>query len=174
MYCMDALFATTHNLKLPLYKWSSWESYKSIHNICNREVLFHNLLQFGNLCYLCMCLQYYQALFRDGECFVHIVTLLNEDRTKEIGSQLSLDVLLTLTRLLQGNEASKVLLPPWHRLGVYYIFCNVRFLLDNLKHHLYACYMKYLEWELVISFLLPFYILWNVCGLFSCGYFMIW
>lgn len=56
--------------------------------------------------------QYYQALFRDGECFVHIVTLLNEDRTKEIGSQLSLDVLLTLTRLLQGNEASKVLLPP--------------------------------------------------------------
>lgn len=60
---------------------------------------------------LCICEQYYQALFRDGECFVHIVTLLNEERPTEVGSQLSLDVLLTLTRLLQGNEASKVVLP---------------------------------------------------------------
>lgn len=50
---------------------------------------------------------YYQALFRNGECFVHIVSLLNEDHTREAGSQLSLDVLNTLTHLLQGNEASK-------------------------------------------------------------------
>ncbi|KAL3684694.1 hypothetical protein R1sor_002716 [Riccia sorocarpa] len=53
-------------------------------------------------------LTYYQALFREGECFVHIVSLLNDDHAKETGLQLSLDVVLTLTQLLEGNEASKV------------------------------------------------------------------
>lgn len=50
---------------------------------------------------------YYQGLFRDGECFVHIVSLLNEDHSREAGVQLSLEVINTLTHLLQGNEASK-------------------------------------------------------------------
>ncbi|BBM99563.1 hypothetical protein MPTK1_1g22060 [Marchantia polymorpha subsp. ruderalis] len=53
-------------------------------------------------------LTYYQALFREGECFVHIVSLLNDEHSKETGLQLSLDVVLTLTQLLEGNEASKV------------------------------------------------------------------
>lgn len=53
-------------------------------------------------------LTYYQALFRDGECFLHIVTLLNGNFVDGLGEQLSLDVVQTLIDLLAGNEASKV------------------------------------------------------------------
>ncbi|XP_057837661.2 BEACH domain-containing protein B isoform X1 [Cryptomeria japonica] len=51
---------------------------------------------------------YYQDLFRDGECFLHIVTLLNGNFVDGLGEQLCLDVLQTLLALLAGNEASKV------------------------------------------------------------------
>ncbi|KAG6608127.1 BEACH domain-containing protein B, partial [Cucurbita argyrosperma subsp. sororia] len=51
--------------------------------------------------------QYYQALFRDGECFLHIVSLLNGNVDKEIGEKLVLNVLQTLTCLLAKNEVSK-------------------------------------------------------------------
>lgn len=50
---------------------------------------------------------YYQALFREGECFVHIVSLLNENLSEQDGKLLSLSVLQTLMCLLAGNEASK-------------------------------------------------------------------
>ncbi|KAH9551888.1 hypothetical protein CY35_09G037400 [Sphagnum magellanicum] len=49
---------------------------------------------------------YYQELFPDGECFLHIVSLLHAD-TIEPYSQVSLDVVNTLTHMLQGNELLK-------------------------------------------------------------------
>ncbi|KAJ4830317.1 hypothetical protein Tsubulata_011294 [Turnera subulata] len=50
---------------------------------------------------------YYQALFRDGECFLHIVSLLNGNLDKENGERLVLNVLQTLTCLLASNDESK-------------------------------------------------------------------
>ncbi|KAI3896170.1 hypothetical protein MKX03_000290, partial [Papaver bracteatum] len=50
---------------------------------------------------------YYQALFRDGECFLHIVSLLNGNLEEERGEQLVLNVLQTLTCLVKSNDASK-------------------------------------------------------------------
>lgn len=55
-----------------------------------------------------MLLQYYQTLFRDGECFLHVVSLLNGTFDEEIGEQLVLNVLQTLTLLLNGSNDSKV------------------------------------------------------------------
>ncbi|KAJ7525246.1 hypothetical protein O6H91_17G043300 [Diphasiastrum complanatum] len=52
--------------------------------------------------------KYYQALFQEGECFVHIVSLLNKVHSEEVGADLSLEVLLTLRHLLSGNEISKL------------------------------------------------------------------
>lgn len=53
--------------------------------------------------------QYYQALFRDGECFLHVVSLLNSDLDDKNGERLVLNVLRTLTCLLASNDTSKVL-----------------------------------------------------------------
>jgi len=53
--------------------------------------------------------QYYQALFRDGECFLHVVSLLNSDLDEGNGERLVLNVLQTLTHLLANNDTSKVL-----------------------------------------------------------------
>ncbi|KAM3682516.1 hypothetical protein ACJW31_12G078200 [Castanea mollissima] len=50
---------------------------------------------------------YYQALFRDGECFLHIVSLLNGNLDEANGEKLVLNVLQTLTCLLASNDASK-------------------------------------------------------------------
>ncbi|CAL0327334.1 unnamed protein product [Lupinus luteus] len=50
---------------------------------------------------------YYQALFRDGECFLHVVSLLNSNLDEEKGERLVLNVLQTLTCLLASNDASK-------------------------------------------------------------------
>nr|POF26456.1 beach domain-containing protein b [Quercus suber] len=50
---------------------------------------------------------YYQALFRDGECFLHIVSLLNGNLDEANSEKLVLNVLQTLTCLLAGNDASK-------------------------------------------------------------------
>ena len=52
--------------------------------------------------------QYYQALFRDGECFLHVVSLLNGNLDKAGGEKLVLNVFRTLTCLLASNDASKV------------------------------------------------------------------
>lgn len=52
--------------------------------------------------------QYYQNLFRNGECFLHIVSLLNGTFDEAVGEQLVLNVLQTLTTLLAENDESKV------------------------------------------------------------------
>lgn len=52
--------------------------------------------------------QYYQALFCDGECFIHVVSLLNGNLDVTNGEMLVLNVLKTLTCLLSQNDASKV------------------------------------------------------------------
>lgn len=51
---------------------------------------------------------YFQSLFRSGECFLHIVSLLNGTLDERIGEQLVRNVLQTLTLLLTGNDDSKV------------------------------------------------------------------
>ncbi|XP_022773061.1 BEACH domain-containing protein B-like isoform X4 [Durio zibethinus] len=50
---------------------------------------------------------HYQALFRDGECFLHVVSLLNGNLDEANGERLVLVVLQTLTCLLARNDASK-------------------------------------------------------------------
>ncbi|XP_062098924.1 BEACH domain-containing protein B isoform X2 [Humulus lupulus] len=50
---------------------------------------------------------YYQALFRDGECFLHVVSLLNGNLNKVSGEKLVLNVFQTLICLLASNDASK-------------------------------------------------------------------
>uniref|UniRef100_A0A162A6C6 BEACH domain-containing protein n=1 Tax=Daucus carota subsp. sativus TaxID=79200 RepID=A0A162A6C6_DAUCS len=51
--------------------------------------------------------RYYQALFRDCECFLHILSLLNGNLKGENNEKLALSVLETLTSLLTNNDASK-------------------------------------------------------------------
>lgn len=51
---------------------------------------------------------YFQTLFCDGECFLHVVSLLHGNAEDEEGEKLVLNVLQTLTSLLMGNDASKV------------------------------------------------------------------
>lgn len=51
---------------------------------------------------------YYQALFCDGECFLHVVSLLNGNLDMGNGEKLVLNVLQTLTCLLANNDISKV------------------------------------------------------------------
>lgn len=53
--------------------------------------------------------QYYQTLFHSGECFLHILSLLNGSLDESIGEQLVLNILQTLTLLLMGNDNLKVL-----------------------------------------------------------------
>lgn len=59
------------------------------------------------ICLVC-CFQYYQALFRDCQCFLHILSLLNGKLEEENDEKLVLIVLETLTCLLTNNDASKV------------------------------------------------------------------
>ncbi|CAI9116125.1 OLC1v1017198C2 [Oldenlandia corymbosa var. corymbosa] len=49
----------------------------------------------------------YRTFFRDGECFLHIVSLLNSNLDASSGENLVLNVLQTLTCLLSGDDASK-------------------------------------------------------------------
>ena len=66
-------------------------------------------------------LQYYQALFRDGECFLHIVSLLNGNLDEANSEKLVLNVLQTLTCLLAGNDASKVTDAMWSNASLLYL-----------------------------------------------------
>lgn len=54
------------------------------------------------------CFQYYQGLFREGECFLHVVSLLNGYLDADNGEKLVLNVIQTLTCLLSQNDDSKV------------------------------------------------------------------
>ncbi|CAH9105180.1 unnamed protein product [Cuscuta epithymum] len=51
--------------------------------------------------------EYYQALFCDRECFIHVVSLLNGNLNVKDGEKLVLNVLQTLTCLLTRNDSSK-------------------------------------------------------------------
>ncbi|CAA2974013.1 BEACH domain-containing B isoform X1 [Olea europaea subsp. europaea] len=51
---------------------------------------------------------HYQSLFREGECFLHVVSLLNGNLDAENGEKLVLNVIQTLTYLLSRNDVSKV------------------------------------------------------------------
>ncbi|XP_019058446.1 PREDICTED: BEACH domain-containing protein B-like [Tarenaya hassleriana] len=51
---------------------------------------------------------YYQALFREGECFLHVVSLLNGNLDEDNGEKLVLNVLQTLNCLIANSDASKV------------------------------------------------------------------
>lgn len=53
-------------------------------------------------------MQYYQNLFRDGECFLHIVSLLNGSLDETDSEKLVLNVLQTITCLLADNDSCKV------------------------------------------------------------------
>ncbi|KAH6788519.1 binding protein [Perilla frutescens var. frutescens] len=55
--------------------------------------------------------KYYQILFREGECFLHVVSLLNGNLDAENGEKLMLNVIQTLTSLLSLNDDSKGLGP---------------------------------------------------------------
>ncbi|XP_021759768.1 BEACH domain-containing protein B-like isoform X1 [Chenopodium quinoa] len=56
---------------------------------------------------LLMDQEYYQELFRNGECFIHVVSLLNGVVDSTNAEKLVLDVLQTLTSLLSNNDISK-------------------------------------------------------------------
>ncbi|CAM8878100.1 unnamed protein product [Rhodiola kirilowii] len=51
--------------------------------------------------------KYYQDLFRDGECFLHIVSLLNGSLDESNAEKLVLNVLQTITCLLANNDSCK-------------------------------------------------------------------
>lgn len=57
--------------------------------------------------------QHYQVLFRDGECFLHVVSLLNGNLDEANEERLGLVVLQTITCLLANNDASKVTFIPF-------------------------------------------------------------
>lgn len=80
-------------------------------------------------------LQYYQTLFRDGECFLHIVSLLNGNVDEANGEKLILNVLQTLTCLLAKNEVSKVLLRFFCGRLIFLIFWHGRKYANALKHN---------------------------------------
>ncbi|EPS68659.1 hypothetical protein M569_06109, partial [Genlisea aurea] len=50
---------------------------------------------------------YYQSLFRECECFLHVISLLNGHMDVDSGGKLSLNVIQTLTCLLSANDSSK-------------------------------------------------------------------
>ncbi|KAL6578417.1 hypothetical protein OROMI_010745 [Orobanche minor] len=50
---------------------------------------------------------YYQALFREGECFLHVLSLLSGNLDAENGEKLVLNMIQMLTCLLSQNDASK-------------------------------------------------------------------
>uniref|UniRef100_A0A0E0Q1M9 BEACH domain-containing protein n=1 Tax=Oryza rufipogon TaxID=4529 RepID=A0A0E0Q1M9_ORYRU len=71
----------------------------------NSELLVDLLVNMREI--IMMDRMYYQNLFRDGGCFLYIVSLLNGTFNEATGEQLVLNVLETLTLLLEGNDASK-------------------------------------------------------------------
>lgn len=109
-------------------------------------------------------LQYYQALFRDGECFLHIVSLLNGNVDEANGEKLVLNVLQTLTCLLAKNEVSKVLLKfVCGRLIYLLIFWHVRkyVIVLNDNDNVIHCTPYKLYYLLHVSHKLYIYLDWS-------------
>lgn len=66
-------------------------------------------------------------MFRDGECFLHVVSLLHGYAEDDEGEKLVLNVLQTLTSLLTGNDASKVLDSFFFSYLLCRIYCSLQF-----------------------------------------------
>ncbi|XP_047071626.1 BEACH domain-containing protein B-like [Lolium rigidum] len=75
------------------------------HEKVNSELLIDLLVSMREI--IMMDRVYYQNLFRNGGCFLHIISLLNGTFNEATGERLVLNVLETLTLLLKGNKASK-------------------------------------------------------------------
>ncbi|XP_037496380.1 BEACH domain-containing protein B [Jatropha curcas] len=130
--CIDSLFdlfweeglrnvVLSHILDLMKIVPSSVEDYKAKLQLCSkyletftqikeREKSFAQLsidLLVGMREMLMTNSEYYQALFRDGECFLHVVSLLNGNLDEANGKKLVLNVLQTLTCLIASNDSSK-------------------------------------------------------------------
>ncbi|XP_024315441.1 BEACH domain-containing protein B [Brachypodium distachyon] len=71
----------------------------------NSELLIDLLVSMREI--ILMDRVYYQNLFRNGGCFLHIISLLNGTFDEATCERLVLNVLETLTLLLEGNNASK-------------------------------------------------------------------
>ncbi|XP_020165084.1 BEACH domain-containing protein B [Aegilops tauschii subsp. strangulata] len=71
----------------------------------NSELLIDLLVSMREI--IMMDRMYYQNLFRNEGCFLHIISLLNGTFNEATGERLVLNVLETLTLLLEGNNASK-------------------------------------------------------------------
>ncbi|XP_044956208.1 BEACH domain-containing protein B-like isoform X2 [Hordeum vulgare subsp. vulgare] len=71
----------------------------------NSELLIDLLVSMREI--IMMDRVYYQNLFRNEGCFLHIISLLNGTFNEATGERLVLNVLETLTLLLEGNNASK-------------------------------------------------------------------
>ncbi|VAI79874.1 unnamed protein product [Triticum turgidum subsp. durum] len=71
----------------------------------NSELLIDLLVSMREI--IMMDRVYYQNLFRNEGCFLHIISLLNGTFNEATGERLVLNVLETLTLLLEENNASK-------------------------------------------------------------------
>lgn len=104
-----------------------------------------------------LLLQYYQTLFRDGECFLHVVSLLNSNLDEANGEKLVLNVLQTLTCLLASNDTSKVLIfivfsPFFFPNVVTFFFTNVLFRLSTFMNCILLFFHRLHKFFLLLSF----------------------
>ncbi|KZV43357.1 BEACH domain-containing protein lvsC-like, partial [Dorcoceras hygrometricum] len=87
-------------------KNSILQSYTCIN--CMFDLFWEEGLRNHMFKYVLDLMKNYQALFREGGCFLHVVSLLNGNLDGEYGEKLVLNVIQTLTSLLSQNDASKV------------------------------------------------------------------
>jgi len=91
--------------------------------------------------------QYYQALFRDGECFLHVVSLLNSDLDEGKGERLVLNVLQTLTHLLANNDTSKVLSSLLSYVSPF--FSSLVF--NSCRHHITILFFHFVLMKCIVN-----------------------
>ncbi|XP_027772213.1 BEACH domain-containing protein B isoform X3 [Solanum pennellii] len=104
---MKIVPSSEEDQKAKLYLCSKYlETFTHVKDRANFVELSIDLLV-GMIDLLLTDIEYYQALFRDGECFIHVVSLLNGNLDVPKGEELVLNVLQTLTCLLSGNDVSK-------------------------------------------------------------------
>ncbi|CAN4092325.1 unnamed protein product [Withania somnifera] len=104
---MKIVPSSEEDQKAKLYLCSKYlETFTKVKDRENFVELSIDLLV-GMIDLLLIDIEYYQTLFRDGECFIHVVSLLNGNLDVPKGEDLVLNVLQTLTCLLSGNDMSK-------------------------------------------------------------------